>query len=304
MELDFISELVGIKVTHMSYGDGVIVTFDDAERICIAFSNGEEKKFQLKTSGNGKLKVATNETSEHKKAYSQAVKWCKNKNLFNKKQAELKHRNETISLFEKLREKYGFEGFVHYTSYDNLRSISNTGYLLSRQEIQEEGIRYTDIAWDEVLEKTSAVFKKCVRLAYGFNTPISYWFEKNAHAKNTEAVAIVVDPQKLLQQEVFFLEKSAAVSEKQDATNDVDRVRGFHWDLIFERGPMQEAEKDSKKKYRDAEVLVPQKVPISCINKIYFRSRRYLDKANKDFGYDPIFQLGKIGLIKHFSEKI
>lgn len=206
-------------------------------------------------------------------------------------------------LFNLLERRYRFEGFVHYTAYDNLKSILESGYLLSRRDVVENNINFIDVAWDSVLQGTSELVKTSTRFMYNFNTPISYRFEQNARDQGTEMIALVFNKNIVLDYATYFYEKSPAIYEKVTPYMNLDYVLNFNWKEIFERGPYKnEEEKKKKRPYRDAEITVLENVTIEYLDKIYFRSKEYYDKAVKELGNNKLFRIGQIGTYKQFAE--
>ena len=200
---------------------------------------------------------------------------------------------EWYNLVDWLRKEYGFEGFVHYTAYDNLKSIINSGFIVSRREAIRSGINWVDVAEETVLQDTPSSVKDKVRLLYGFNTPISYRFEERAKSRNTEMVAIVIDPGVFLDYQMWFYEKSAARYSYGKSYTAISDLQYFKWDEIFERG-WYTPDRDYKKKYRDAEVVLDGRLSTKYITKVYFRSEVFLNRAIAELGEDNRFTLGRV----------
>lgn len=286
-------EFKGNRVKHKTLGEGTIVS-SDLKYIIVVFDNDTEKpsrKLSIAGIGNGLLKVIT-ESPELMESFETKIENAKT----------LKNYSELIRRLK----YYGFEGFVHYTAYNNLKSIIDSGYIYSRDEMLKNGIEWIDVAEESVLRETPEEIKNKVRLLYGFNTPISYWFEKKAIEKNTEMVAIVLDPRIILEQQVYFYEKSAARASYGTPSDDIEIIERFNWKEIFERGslPPDEEVKYNKKKYRDAEAVVEGSVSTEYITDIYFRSKEFLNRAKKEIGGKDIFRKGRIGEDKHFTSGV
>lgn len=215
---------------------------------------------------------------------------------------DVNERNDYKCLINDLRKKYGFEGFVHYTTYENLKSIMNFGFIMSRNDMIHSRLKWDDMAEEAVITGTSDNITNKVRLSYGFNTPISFRFEQRAQKCNTEMVAIVINPLICFDLDVAFYEKSAARDRYGDGKTSVKDLKSFNWNMIFERGAYtNESEKDNKKKFRNAEIVIDGIISKHYFDCIYFRSSIYLKRAEKEMGPDKRFRLGRININKHFS---
>lgn len=282
------ADLIGLKVTHNripQFGVGTVVN-SDSRFVWIVFENDEEqkeRKYYLTALGGTFLKYVDDETYNIEE-YVKTVRI-----------------NEQYQTLINELKKYGFEGFVHYTDYENLKSIFESGYIMSRREMEMRGEKWTDVADHSVLQHTPEAVKEKVRLLYGFNTPISYWFEKYAIENGSEMVAIVIDPSIVKQYNCSFFEKTAVVSEEGVALSDTKTIKQFNWKEIFERGSHTLEDSSRKTKYRDAEVLVDERIPTEFISKVYFRSRSFLSRAEMEIGPREEFCLGKIQEKKHFT---
>lgn len=272
--------LEGHRIIHhsrRSWGEGTIVEEDD-KYIKVVFDNDEEakpRKFEKAQIDCDMLKIIRTENE----------------------------KEELYEFFVSTMGKYGSEGFVHYTAYENLKSILEDEYIYSRTKMINCSHEWIDVAEEAVLQNTSDKVKNKVRLMYGFNTPISYNFEKRALNKNTEMVAIVIDPKIILDCDVEFYGKSAARDNYGKPSNGIKLIKDYEWNEIFERGRMvgTECNKDCKKKYRDAEAVVIGAIPVQYITAIYFRSEKFLRKAINEIGNINIFRRGEIKEKKHFS---
>lgn len=272
--------LEGHRIIHhakRSWGEGTIVE-EDNQYIKVVFDSDEKakpRKFEKTKIDCDMLKIIRTE-DEKEELYEYVVSTMK---------------------------KHGSEGFVHYTAYENLKSILKDGYIYSRDEMINSRHKLFDVAEEKVLRDTPDKVKSKVRLMYGFNTPISYHFEKRALHRKTEMVAIVINPKIILDCDVEFYEKSAARENYGNPSNGIESVKDFNWNEIFERGRItnDEGNKDCKIKYRDAEAVVIGALPIKYITAIYFRSEKILEKARNDIGNINIFRLGDTKEKKHFS---
>jgi len=290
------SVLKGIRVSYTgrsnlkdgtieaAYGPYIIIKFDNDDKLT--------RKFNYVNSDI--IIVSKNETDNNKKLFKQEkIKAARTADL-----------EEYTKLINRLQKEYGFEGFVHYTAFENLKSILKSGYILSRKEMMDNNLEWIDVAETSVLLDTPEEVKNKVRLLYWFNTPISYWFEKRALENQTEMVAIVIDPAIFMTSEMLFYERSAARTNYGAPSSDIEVIKQFEWKEIFERGPMPYNEREKKKKYRDAEVLVEEKLSTEYIRKIYFRSKSFYKKAIEEFGPNEKFKMGIIGDAKHFSSGV
>ena len=78
------------------------------------------------------------------------------------------------SVINKLKEEYNFKGLYHFTDFENLQSILDSGYLKSRSACKNNNIDFLDAANEDVIDHTIRDVKKCVRFYYKEKTPPLY----------------------------------------------------------------------------------------------------------------------------------
>jgi hypothetical protein len=77
------------------------------------------------------------------------------------------------ALLGKLKQEYGFQGFLHYTDFSNFLQIMRDGYLYSRVRALQGRLRQ-DAANQSILRNTEYDLKKYARFFYRPNTPTLY----------------------------------------------------------------------------------------------------------------------------------
>ena len=137
--------LEGLRVIHdnsiKSLGIGTIVEVDP-KYIWIAFDkekDGKPRRFLMTSLDGDLLRVAETQSEEKLSLLERVIK-----------EADRQARYD--ALLSKLK-TYGFEGFVHYTAYDNLKSILDSGYIYSRGEMISRGTEWVDVAEVSVLQE-------------------------------------------------------------------------------------------------------------------------------------------------------
>jgi len=198
------------------------------------------------------------------------------------------------SLVSSLR-KYGFEGPIHYTDFDNLESILRCGYLKSRNYQVEEGTSWIDSADQEAIAKTFSEVKNYVRFFYFYKTPTVYRFEQTSAARNSEQVALVFKDNIMADMGTKFTERIAAGYHGELHENPAEALL-FPWTTIAERGPLPSKYYsfeiyNYKLKHRQAEFMYPQKVSLEGLEAIYFKSPEALAEAKRRFGNNSKFRL-------------
>ncbi|WP_223592402.1 DarT ssDNA thymidine ADP-ribosyltransferase family protein [Neobacillus bataviensis] len=213
--------------------------------------------------------------------------------------AELK---KTIDL---MKANFQFEGLLHFTNFSNLKSIFDSGYLLSRFDCFENGMIFKDGASKDIISKTEREIQKCVRFYYKEQTPTLYVNEgikKLQYITNSHCpipVYLLFDENLILHPNTYYSDGNAKVGRTQ-----IDNSSGFFasidWPTVFSRGQISSNRTGVEiKRKRQAELLSSTPVSLDYLKCIYFRSIADKRRAINLYGNRPYF---KVNLHK-FSNK-
>lgn len=165
---------------------------------------------------------------------------CRTKPLIKLKNIKkLSYGNERMNKLEFLdfiKEHYGFEGFHHYTDFNNFVCILKAGYLYSRKKAEEFG--FIDAADQNVLRRTRGAIKTYVRFYYKEKTPTLY---KNEGILPNEPEYQMPLPVLLLFDEKIILRKSTYISSggcgnpNTEYSRYAKKFSRFDWPVIFSR---------------------------------------------------------------------
>lgn len=213
-------------------------------------------------------------------SYSQE-RWKKLKEIEERqRQKEKQNKEELLNIMK----SFGFEGFCHTANLNNFIDIYKSGFLKSRNLLEEEGFVFEDNSNMSVIEKTGEFIKKQVRFYYRPITPTNI----GAYIKfNQKHPVLMVFDESLLYDECYFSEGCPAGYNKTIHKN-ISRAKKFNWEKIFETGYFDTFD-DESRNYRNSEFLVPHKVPISKIKKIYFKCENDMKLAIEKIGKDERF---------------
>ena len=180
-----------------------------------------------------------------------------------------------------LRERlltYGFEGFIHCATIENIRKILSSNSLKSRSD--SDGI-FNDIADQGVISITSEFVKNRVRFYLKPNTPTLYRFAE----RENDLVILCFDYSLVKDYEVYFTDGNAG-SKYSKISGCINEVLNYDWDTIFSRGVILEEgkNKDEVVRKRNAELLVNGPVNVSKYLKcIYVKNDNYSSVLKQEF---------------------
>ena len=228
------------------------------------------------------------------------------------KSDKVKNRNNNdehvAALIKLLKTEYGFNGFYHYTDYQNFRSIIQSGYLSSRNEAPKN---FSDAADWEALTRSPEWIHDQVRLFYFPKTPFLYRNEgikpKGTSPHMPRPVALVFDEKIAYIDGVKYLDGSAInITEEErhqtQITKDAKDALGFNWNLITYRGHIPKSwnniievfgERDGAKitNCNNAEMILPGRLSLNYLKEIAFRSAADYKQAIAQFGKNPLFTI-------------
>ena len=178
----------------------------------------------------------------------------------------------------------------HYTDIQNAARILSSGYLYSRQFLEDERLLAVSSGSDEVLAGTHPDIKSCVRLYFRPQTPTQYHAEG---VKSSLSLSNSRFPDAHCPVPVFFLFDSAEILSREDCwfsdrglasrnyqimstAQDLDNLE---WRKIYHTGPIdfRRPEESDIISCRMAEVVIPGYLDMRSLKWIYCRS-----EAEKD----------------------
>ncbi len=181
----------------------------------------------------------------------------------------------------------------HFTDVMNAVKILDCGFLYSRISCQQNNLMQNDNASRQVIDMTSSEVLHYVRFYFRPLTPTQYYnegykhpalrYDHDVNANIPVPVFLIFDLQALLQDEkTQFSEKSQAGYYTPELHSGPNAFSRLNFAKIYESGPMPEEDK----KYRQAEILYPDKYPIKnslkyivCRNEVERRTLLKLLKA-------------------------
>lgn len=203
----------------------------------------------------------------------------------------------TIKRLEKI---YNFNGPVHFTDYTNLGKIINEGYLYSREYCNTNGIKFRDVADQDVIKKSQVAVKSCVRFYYKEKTPTLYRNEGiKKCGKNEPHVPIpvyLVFSNELIKLDSTIFSDGNAGSEYTSYGKTYEFFYNMSWNYIMNRGAI--TTEDYREKFeiircRNAELLSTKPISVKYLKKIIFRSNADKVRAINDFGYNELYEVNK-----------
>ena len=216
-----------------------------------------------------------------------------------------------IKLFDYLEEKYKFEGFVHTTNFDNFVQIMKKEFIYSRSELNRQQIQNTEIALQDIINKTPSDIMEYVRFYWRAKTPTNFknegikpsrvlnFFDWSAHSPIP--VIIIFDKNIALHNDVKFTNGNAS-SKYTLITEDLSsNSKYFSWANIFHEGIINNLNYTREiTNNKNAELLYPTKISTQYIKKIIFRTE--IDKLNAEqiLGKDKRFVVDNNNFYNNF----
>lgn len=160
----------------------------------------------------------------------------------------------------------GVSALYHVTQRENLGSILDEG-LLARTRVQDRGIGFEDVSADGPQEiradketPDGRPIQDYVPLFFNPVNPFQYAVKKQCTM--SDHVILGVDLSVLTQEGVFVGDGNTAGQTKLQR---VEAVHDFDWDVILDRSSW---DGDEEKRMRQAEALVPDRVPPKYITTV------------------------------------
>lgn len=174
----------------------------------------------------------------------------------------------------------------HFTDITNAVEVLAAGKLISRQRAQKSGVMRSDNASNSVIEHTDTDVQKYVRLYFRPKTPTQYYnegFKTREQIENQRVPAYCPMP-------IFFLfdieavlalsgsgfsARSLALSDHGPIMNTVDDFQKLPFDHIYNDSALYGISEQLKRciiAERQAEIVVRDELPLSCLEVILVRS--------------------------------
>jgi len=203
-----------------------------------------------------------------------------------------------------LRQQYPHAGdFCFFTDISNLPAIFSSGRLLPRSVVVANGALQHDCASSTVLDKTPPWVHERVRLYYAPATPMLYQIEGIKRSQDNwpecpQPAYLVFDPQILTINGAWVSNGNMGSNYSSAAEATDSYFDTLPFEGIYHRGPLQKnqeavavhgfdpAVKDATRK-RQAEVLIPNELPLTWLRRMVFRSQAEQDFALTLIGYAP-----------------
>lgn len=156
----------------------------------------------------------------------------------------------------------------YITHINNLKSISDRG-IVSRNKIKDLKLEFTDISWKKVQRLRKQIrglpreLHDYVPLYFVEDTPMLY---KVREEKGEENIVIIkVNINLLLMDDVYFSDKNCAIQlEDVNIYKDIQDLDKLDWKIIM----TEKCYSPKYKMFKMAEVLVPDMISLSSIEKI------------------------------------
>lgn len=178
----------------------------------------------------------------------------------------------------------------HYTDIQNAARILSSGYLYSRQRLEDTHRLPVSSGSNEILAGTQSWIKDCVRLYFRPKTPTQYHVEgvKSAktlqHSKYSDAhcpvpVFFLFDSAQILSREDCRFSERGLASRNYQILSTAQDLANLDWRKIYHTGPIDYSrpEESDITSRRNAEVIIPSHLDMKSLKWIYCRS-----EAEKD----------------------
>ena len=283
------NRLIGLRVIHKKYGEGVIKSLDDY-RVSVAFNNDNNnvRKFLFPD------------------AFDTGFLKCKEETIANNSVIQ-QSKQETLHIDEiNWLNSIGITKLFHFTDITNLYSILSTGYLNSRELMNMRNEIFFDGSNHDVIEHTENTVKRYVRFFYKEKTPTLYKSEgikiKEERSLGHRAipVALIFDRNIVFHDGVWFFDGSGSSKLTRHAKG-IEEAKLFNWGTILKRGPHSEDKlydpnngEYSKRiiiNHRNAEFLYPNRISIDYLKEIVFRTDIDMKRAVNECGWDNRYRV-------------
>lgn len=169
---------------------------------------------------------------------------------------------------------YGIQRLYHFTSIDNLPIIANCGGLWSKDRLEKKGILpKVKTGGDKKSQELDREFGNWNRIHLCFcpNTPMAYCKQQ----EGDHFCYVLIDPVVALWDGVFFSNTNAARKhDKHKQEQGLEGIKLVEWKTIINTlNGIWDADKSKWKWNVQAEVLVPEEIPVNYVQSIVFISQ-------------------------------
>jgi hypothetical protein len=174
-----------------------------------------------------------------------------------------------------------FNGFYHLTHISNLKSIIDNG-ILARNKLINEGKIINDISNSEIQDKRKrpeTVFGKMLHdyVPLYINPKNPFLGSSRVRSSIDNLALIEVFPHILVQQEKTLFSDGNAAEKETNFFGNKDELEKVNWTLL-QNGEWTEEE---SKRIMCSEILVPDKIDRTYIQRIYIKGENILEEAMK-----------------------
>jgi hypothetical protein len=172
-----------------------------------------------------------------------------------------------------------FNGFYHLTHISNLQSIVENG-ILSRNKLISDGIKLKDISNSDIQSKRmrpEAIYGRMIHdyVPLYINPKNPFLASSRVRDANNKLALIEVYPHILVQHENTLFSDGNAAEKETNFFGKKDDLEHVNWTLL-QNGKWNE---EDSKRIMCSEVLIPDCIHRTYIQKIYIRNTDYLEEV-------------------------
>ena len=207
---------------------------------------------------------------------------------------------KSYAVLKKL-EEFEFEGFHHYTNFENFENIMRSGKLYSRNNVKTLFPMFHDSASRSVISNTIERVQDKVRFYYKEKTPTFYINEgikldSNETDSDKETAhmpipVLLLFSKKLINYDDVCFSDGNCGSHYTGITSNFETAAQYDWEGIFSRGPMSDEQKIGLIRKRNAEFLVPNEIDLKDLIAIVFRSQADKKHAEITIGKNSLYKV-------------
>src|SRR3989339_1268283 len=167
----------------------------------------------------------------------------------------------------------------HYTNIKNTALILCDGKLISRAQLERDGVMCVDNASPTIIHNTRVEVKGCVRLYFRPRTPTQYNNEgvrpinrRSLNAHCPVPVFFLFDSKDFFTNTDCYFSEGNMASPTCTAHNTARHFAQLPFEKIFHEGPVTELQKASITFHRNAEILVPNELALNSLKYLFCRS--------------------------------
>lgn len=179
-------------------------------------------------------------------------------------------------------------GFIHMTSYNNLKNIYKTNFLYSHNKIVSEKIQTDVICNTEIVNNTEGIYNDCVRFYLRDHAPALYKMVINNTSLKDNLCILICDSSIIdsaLSEFCYLSPYFSSKGKNYKSVLDGKILDYLNYDYIFSAVDYLNDEyfNVETKPYRNAEFLFKGDLPLKYIKKIIFNNILTKNKFIKEF---------------------